>query len=227
MWSSSSAVLSTHRAAAGLGAPSWMGMGRGENQEEQTKPEKVKLLPAKQCIQNNHLFLAVLKWFNEVEGVIPQGHECWRHWVENNALCCMRSLRAGPPLAWPFCAMVGLPRPTWAGFELTQARHKPCRWGPVALEEPWPGSCWLRVQGLFLCPCPQPASAAPLAPQAAAVPWEGQQCLPSQSKNFCFCYRLWSCFVVRMLQDQTAQSRLQRCSASNIFGCDTTEILFL
>lgn len=57
------------------GAPSWMGMGTGENQEEQTKPETVKLLPAK-CIQNNHLFLAVLKWFNEVEGVIPKGHEC-------------------------------------------------------------------------------------------------------------------------------------------------------
>lgn len=62
--------------------------------------DRVKLLPARQCSQNNHLLLAVLKWFNEVEGVIPKGHECWMHWVEKNAPCWMRSMWPGPLLAW-------------------------------------------------------------------------------------------------------------------------------
>lgn len=122
-----------------------------------------------------------VEWFNEVEGVIPKGHECWRHWVENNALRCMRSLGAGHPLAWPFCAMVGLPRPTWTGFELTQIRHKP-----------WDGDLWhWRSPGQADagsecrdCPCPQAASACPTVP--TALPCESQQCLPSQSKTCCW-----------------------------------------
>lgn len=191
--------------------------------------DQVKLLPAKQCSQNNHLLLAVFKWFNEVKGVIPKGHKCWTLWVENNALCWMRSLQAGPLLAWQWSLFMlwwGCPDVLELGFNSHGQDTNPAEDSAGGdLEEPWPGSYWLRVQRL---PLPTDSLCLPHWPHSQLLcpvrASSGYQANPKTS-NF------WlQALVLLCCQDaagpDSSKSRLQRCSASNIFGCDTTEVLF-
>lgn len=121
----------------------------------------------------------------------------------------MRSLWAGPLLEWqgrPFVPCWGCPDVPELGFN--SLGHKPCRRvcrrGPVALEEPWLGSGWPRVQGL---PLPRDSLCLPHWPHSPLLcpvrARSGYQVNPKASTSG---YSLWSCFVVRMPQDQTAWS---------------------
>lgn len=87
------------------------------------------------------------------------------------------------------------------------------------------------AQGAETPPAHRQPLSAPLAPQPVPVSCEGQQWLLSQSKTCNFWLQaLLSLQVLLCCQDaagpDSSESRLQRGSASNIFGCDTTEILF-
>lgn len=140
----------------------------------------------------------------------------------------------------PFCAVVGLPRHTWAGFlpagsgAAVKAQHTNPAWGiaevePVAavLVELWLGSAWpgsVRTNVV--------ASAGPY-PQTGSVclvwnPRESWQHIPSQSES----HQFWlQAPVLLCCQDaagpDSSESRLQGCLASNTVDLGTTEISFL